>query len=192
MKSILNGLILFLILSSLSFSSAFADSQYAFTCDGSKIKGSIQYSVLGRYNFDFKECAGAIIYDEIEKKIKSVRLEIKAKSIYSNCQWCDNIVISKKILYTQQYPLIVFESKDLKKGPEGYWANGMIDMHGVSQKLNSQFNVRENDSGEFYLSGAWVLRRKDFKITWNALLDHGGVFVGDFITVDWAVLAKKM
>jgi polyisoprenoid-binding protein YceI len=192
MKSILSRLIIIIFLLGASAYPAFADSQYVFTCDTSKIKGSIKYSVLGRYISDFKECAGSILYDELTKKIKSVRLEIKAKSIHSSCQWCDNIVISKKLLDTEQYPLIVFESKDFKKDSEGYWANGMIDMHGVSQKLNSQFNVTENKSGELSLSGSWVLRRKDFKITWNKLLDHGGVLVGDHITVDWEVRAKKI
>lgn len=192
MKSILGRLIIFIFLLGVSACSAFADSQYAFSCDSSTIKGSIKYSVLGRYVSDFKDCAGTILYDELTKQIKFVRLEIKAKSIQSECQWCDSVVISKKLLDTEQFPLIVFESKYFKRDSEGYWANGKIDMHGVSQKFNSQFSVKENMPGELSLSGTWVLRRKDFKISWSKLLDHGGILVGEHITVGWEVFAKKI
>ncbi len=170
----------------------FADSQYAFNCDAAKIKGSIKYSVLGRYNSGFKECSGIISYDEIQKQIKSVELQIKTESIHSDCQWCDKIVISKQLLDFTKYPLIVFEGKDFKKDTEGYWVKGFINLHGVTKDLNSRFEFSENTDGNLLLKGQWVLRRKDFGITWNKFLGQGGVLVGDHITVDWEILAKKI
>jgi polyisoprenoid-binding protein YceI len=190
-KTLLN-LFFLIFIGGLSTTLSFAESQYAFTCDGSKIKGSIKYSVIGRYNSDFKECSGMIVYDAHEKQFKSVQLKIKTKSIHSNCEWCDKIVISKQLLNAEQYPLIVFEGKDFKKDSEGYWVKANIDLHGVTKELNSQFNVEENIAGYLSAKGKWILRRKDFNIIWNKILDHGGVLVGDHITVDWEILAKKI
>ncbi len=182
---------LLLIIFCLPTTDSLADSQFAFHCDASKIKGSIKYSVLGRYNSDFKECSGVIIYDAIQKQVKSVRLEIKAHSIHSNCEWCDKIVISKQLLNAEKYPSIVFEGKDFKKDDKGYWVKGVINLHRVTKDLNSQFNVMEDVDGNLSLKGQWVLRRKDFHIVWSKVLDHGGVLVGDHITVDWEIQAKK-
>ncbi len=141
MKKAIFLLVLLILISEVSAPFSFAESQYAFTCFESKIKGSIKYSVIGRYNSDFKECSGMIIYDELKRQVKSVRLKIKTKSIHSNCEWCDKIVISKQLLDADRYPLIVFEGRDFKKDSEGYWVKGVIGLHGVTKDLNSQFNV---------------------------------------------------
>ncbi len=169
-----------------------ADSQYAFSCDQAKIKGSIKYSVLGRYNSNFKECSGIIIYDEIHKQIKSVELKIQTASIHSDCQWCDKIVISKQLLDSARYPLIIFKGQDFKKDSQGYLVKGFIDLHGVTKDFSSRFNFDEDTDGKLSLKGKWVLYRKDFKIIWNKVLDQGGVLVGDHITVDWEILADKI
>ena len=119
------------------------------------------------------------------------RLEIKTKSIHSNCGWCDKIVISRQLLDAEKYPSIVFEGKEFKKDSEGYWVNGIIDLHGVTKDLNSQFIVEENADGSLSLKGKWILRRKDFNIIWNKVLDRGGVLVGENIVVDWEIQIKK-
>lgn len=175
-----------------SISLAFADEQYVFNCDESKIMGSIKYSVIGRYNSILKECRGVIHYDSLSKQVGSVNLEIKTQSIDSDCKWCDNIVRSKQLLDAEQYPRVVFNAKDFQRDGQAYLVNGLIDLHGVTKDLNSQFTVVESADGVLSLKGVWVLRRKDFGITWNKLLDHGGVLVGDHITVDWEIKAKKI
>ncbi len=192
MKRILLNLFFSIFISGFFTALSFAESQYAFSCDRSKIKGSIKYSLIGKYNSDFKECSGIIIYDDTQKQATSVRLEIKTKSIHSNCEWCDNIVISRQLLDAGKYPSIVFDGKDFKKDTKGYWVKGVIDLHGVKKDLNSQFNLEKNADGYLSLKGKWILRRKDFNIIWNKVLDHGGVLVGDHITVDWEIRAKKI
>jgi len=58
--------------------------------------------------------------------------------------------------------------------------------------------VIDNKTGEFscygrqkYIltSGQWLINRKDFGITWNKLLDKGGIIVGNIITIDWKIVA---
>ncbi len=192
MKKILLNLFFLIIILGNFTALSFAESQYAFTCEGSIIKGSIKYSVIGRYHSDFKECSGLITYDDIQKQVKSVNLEIKTKSIHSNCGWCDKIVISKQLLYAEQYPLIIFNGKDFERDIEGYRVKGIIDLHGVKKVLNSQFAVVDHGDGNLSLKGKWVFRRKDFNIIWNKALDHGGVLVGDHITVAWEIRAKSL
>ena len=190
MKKILLFIPFLIFVLELSTSLSFAESQYVFNCDDSKIKGSIKYSVIGRYHSDFKECSGMIIYDKLKKEVKHVQLEIKTKSIHSDCEWCDKVVVSKQLLDADRYPLIVFNGKDFEREADGYRVKGVIDLHGVKKVFDSQFSAAESGDGNLYLKGAWVLRRKDFNITWNAVLDHGGVLVGDHITVDWEIQAK--
>ena len=192
MKMISLKFILVFFFVGLSASVSFADSQYAFSCPESKIQGSIKYSLIGRYNSDFKECSGMLTYDAIQQQVKDVRLEIKTKSIQSDCQWCDKIVVSKKLLNAEQFPVIAFQSNNFSQDRSDHLVNGVIDLHGVEKNISFVFTLKVNPNGSLLLKGQWVLRRKDFGITWNKVLDHGGVLVGDHVTVDWEILAKKI
>ncbi len=192
MKMIFFKFIVFVFFMGISASVSSADSQYAFACPESKIHGSIKYSVIGRYNAVFKQCSGVINYDDIQQQVNQVNLQIKTKSIESDCQWCDRMVVSKKLLNADQFAVIVFDSKDFSRDQSEYLVNGVIDLHGVKKDISSVFTLRVNDDGSLLLKGQWVLRRKDFGITWNKFLDHGGVLVGDHVTVDWEILAKKI
>lgn len=182
----------FVFFAGLLASVSFADSQYVFSCPESKIQGSIKYSLIGRYNADFKECSGMMTFDDIAQEVKDVYLEIKTKSIASDCQWCDKIVVSKKLLDADQFSVINFQSKDFSRDQSDYLVSGVIDLHGVKKNIASVFTLKVNSDGSLVLKGQWVLRRKDFGITWNKVLDHGGVLVGDHVTVDWEILAKKI
>jgi polyisoprenoid-binding protein YceI len=184
-------LVLLVLVSCLSIVSA-AEEVYSFDCGESKIKGAIKYSVIGKYNAVFEECSGVVRYDQTLQQIISVRLEIEVNSIKSNCEWCDEIVLSKRLLDAEKYPLIVFEGHGFATTESGYSVLGNINLHGVSQDLHSKFNLQEKEDSTLLAGGKWVIKRKDFNITWNKFLDHGGVLVGDHITVDWEILAKKM
>lgn len=192
MKNCKSLLLSGLIFLALNPGYALADSSYTFSCESSQIKGSIKYSVIGKYLSDFGVCSGIIVYDELEKEVKSVQLNIETRSIHSSCGWCDKIVVSKKLLDANQYPQIVFRGETFEKDDQGHWVQGYIDLHGVRQNLRSEFSVKANDDGSLFLSGTWTLRRKDFGIVWNKVLDHGGVLVGDHITVDWVIQAQKL
>lgn len=183
---------LFALVFGLLASVSFADSQYAFSCPESKIHGSIKYSVIGRYHSDFQECSGVMVYDEIQQQVKDVSLEIKTESIQSDCQWCDKMVVSQRLLNADTFSVIAFQSKDFSRDQSDYRVNGVIDLHGVKKNVSSVFTLQVNPDGNLILKGQWVLRRKDFGITWNKVLDHGGVIVGDHITVDWEIVAKKI
>lgn len=171
---------------------SFADTVYIVDCKNSSINGRIKYSVIGQYRSNFKECSGRIIYDKDQRQIKSVVLEIRSKSIHSNCRWCDDIVRSKQLLDTEQHPLITFKADVIENKNDAYVASGDLNLHGITRELNANFVIEDRSDDVLEARGQWILRRKDFGITWNRLLDHGGVLVGDHITVDWHIKAESL
>ncbi len=171
---------------------AHADSNYVFSCPESSIKGGIPYSVIGMYSSIYKECSGKIIFDDQSRQIKSVNFNIKTSSIESNCKWCDEIVRSNKVLDVTKYPAINFKSINLENKDGISWVQGSFDLHGVTRNMRSSFEFTEDKNNTLLVSGVWKINRKDFNIIWNKLLDHGGILVGDFITVNWQVKAYKV
>lgn len=156
------------------------------------INGSIKYSVIGKYKAQFSQYSGAIGLDDKTNEIQSVYLSIDAASIQSDCSWCDKIVRSKQLLSVEEYPLIVFRSNKIMKEADAYWVKGILSLHGEKKEISFPFNVmRIEDSANgtiiLNIKGQWDINRKDFKITWNKLLDKGGIVVGNNVIVDWKI-----
>lgn len=167
---------------------------YTFDCKSSTIHSSIKYTVLGQYTAAFNDCSGTIQYDPAQKKVQSVDVQVKLKSIQSNCTWCDHAALSKRLLDARTFPEITFESTGLKRSKTGGLVRGKLKVHGVTHDLESPFVLQETPKeGKDYLhiQGTWNIFRKDFNVTWNKYLDQGGVIVGDHVLVDWDIWAKK-
>ncbi len=169
---------------------SYASNTIEFGPKETKINGSIKYSVVGKYQASFDHFKGKIAIDEKSYTVQSVELEIQVSSIRSNCSWCDKIVCSKRLLYTEKYPEIIFKSNAIIKDGSGYHVRGVLKMHGVEKSMTFPFkaNIIEDHGQKFLdLSGNWEIYRKDFGIIWNALLDQGGVLVGNNVNVQWAI-----
>ena len=157
-----------------------------------KIVGSIRYTVLGQYVAQFGVFKGRIILNENTKRMESVYLDIDAKSIHSKSPWCDKQAKSRRLLFTARYPKIVFESDQVIWDHGGYKVKGVLKMHGVSRRMSFPFKERilidpKTGRRAIEIKGDWEINRKDFNITWNKYLDHGGVLVSDLFKVSWKI-----
>jgi polyisoprenoid-binding protein YceI len=171
-----SNLAIFLMMAfwAMGMSQSYGAGLVAFGTKEAKINGSIKYSVLGRYNAHFDNFKGEIKVDEQSNKIESVYLEIETASIQSDCKWCDKIVLSDKLLAARKYPKIIFKSSELIPNGTNYTVRGVLDLHGVKKQINFPFQVQINSTEKmFNAQGRWSIRRKDFKITWNKVLDQG-------------------
>lgn len=176
----------------ISVKSSFAGQVIRFGPEETEMVGSIKYSVIGKYRSNFDQFKGEIIFNNQTDKIESVYLEIEAKTIESNCKWCDKIVRSEQLLYTEKYPKIIFKGVEIIKDENGYRVKGTLDMHGVTREVIFPFESvividEKTQQKSLTIGGKWLIKRKDFDIVWNKFLDKGGVLVGDYITVDWGI-----
>ncbi len=192
MTKMLLGLIILVGLCTSTPLAAYADTTYGFSCHESSIKGAVPYVVIGTYRSIFRECSGKIVYDILKNQVKSVELSISIAGLESNCKWCDDIVKSKRVLDAASYPVITFKSDHFEKKKDAPWTSGIFNLHGVAKNLRFPFELREQKDNSLSLTGIWKLNRKNFNIIWNRLLDHGCILVGNYITVDWHVIAHKI
>lgn len=160
--------------------------QYVFDPSNSTIKGSISYAAIGQYVAGFGKYKGVLEYDPKEGVINSVTLTIDLASIKSNCAVCDDIVRSKRLMDVQQFPNITFINKKISKSDQQFVVDSFLEMHGVKKTVRFPFSVEKKDQ-ILKVSGKWSIPRKEYGITWNKLLDHGGVFVGNYVNVEWQV-----
>jgi len=185
-------LFVFTVSFSMGIGQSYAQGIVTFGPRETRIDGSIPYTVIGKYKAQFRDFKGRIMLDERFQRIQSVYLEIDAGSIRSNCPWCDKIARSRRLLNIARYPKIIFESDQIIHTESGYKVKGVLEMHGIKKKMTFPFNVtimtdQRTDQKLLDITGRWSINRKLFNIIWSRRLDHGGVLVGDYLTVDWGI-----
>jgi polyisoprenoid-binding protein YceI len=137
----------------------------------------------------FRDFDAAIAIDRAEPARSSVEFTIKSASIDTRDADRDEHLRSPDFFEVTKYPLISFKSASVAKKSESLFdVTGDLTMHGVTKRVTLPVTFlgfgrdpRGNEKAGFEIET--TLDRKDYNITWNRLLDEGGVLLGDEVKV---------
>ena len=100
--------------------------------------------------------------------------------------------VGADFLDAERYPVITFRSAKIHELlGEALRVDGDLTIHGVTRNVTLHVdNVSPETKdpwGNFRLgaSASTVIRRKDFGLNWNSVLETGGVLVGDDIAIEF-------
>ena len=141
--------------------------------------------VTGRFN-DFE---GAIRIDRDNPEASSVTFTIQAESIDTSNDKRDQHLRAPDFFDVASHPTIVFQSTSVKAMGDGrYEVTGDFTMHGVTKSITLPVEVMGeikdpwgNHRIGFQIAG--TLNRKDFGISYNKVLDQGGLMLGEDVKV---------
>lgn len=118
-------------------------------------------------------------------------------SISTNNEQRDGHLKSADFFDAATFPTLSFESTSVvKQDEQKFVVNGNLTIRGITKEisLNVTFNGIGRDLygktvASFEMTGE--LNRKDFGLTWNAVLETGGVAVSDMVTLDMTLEVKQ-
>lgn len=127
----------------------------------------------------------------------SVKAVIQTASIFTNNTDRDNHLRNADFFDAAQFPEITFEGREFRqKDEEEFELTGVLNMHGVTKEitLDVEFGgVQQDGYGQtkagFSFKGK--INRADFGLTWNALLEAGGMAVSEEVKIDGEVQFVK-
>ena len=127
----------------------------------------------------------------------TIRAKIDANSLTTNADDRDTHLRSADFFEVEKHPEITFVSTSMEKvGENEYKLIGDLTIKGNTKKvtLNTEFggymtDPYGNEKAGFSLEGK--INRKDFGLNWNAVLEAGGVMVGDEVRINADVQFKK-
>lgn len=130
-----------------------------------------------------------IIIDGEDITGSGIHVSIDAASITTNNNDRDSHLRSADFFDVANHPVITFDSTAFDLLEDGiYLLKGVLQMRGITRdiSLDVEFGgfVRDPDGDEkaiFSISGR--INRKDWGLNWNAVLETGGVLVGDDIRI---------
>ncbi len=153
----------------------------------SEIAFSVSHLVISHVKGRFHKFEGEFEFDKANVKLTSAWLKIRAESIDTDVDKRDNHLRSSDFFGVAQYPLITFKLKSCKRTIANRMvAFGDITIHGVTKGiiLRGEFlGAATGPQGKKRVgfTAGGVINRRDFGLTWNQIIETGGVLVGDEI-----------
>lgn len=157
----------------------------------------VRHAGIGRTRGHFNTFNGVIDIPDLNTlEGASTRGTIEAASVDTRNEDRDNHLRSADFFDVEKFPTWNFESTSLEGSPEAFVMKGDLTIHGVTQEvaLDVEFLGEATDpfgAERIAFEATTVIRRKDFGLTWNAMLEAGGVLVADKVTINLEIEAIK-
>jgi len=150
---------------------------------------------------EFSRITGSVEFDPSNVAASHVEATIESASVNTRELQRDTHLKSHDFLDVGRYPKITFVStKIVSTGVDSYEVAGDLTIRGVTREVtlyvDSVTPEIKDPEGLLRLGASATTRieRKDFGLTWNAVLESGGFVVGDEvdITIDVELVRKAI
>jgi polyisoprenoid-binding protein YceI len=151
---------------------------------------SVRHMMVTRQRGSFRSAAGVLLLDRADPTDSRVEVTIDAASIDTHVAQRDDHLRSADFLDAARHPHITFLSRAIRASAGGRLrVEGDLAIRGVTRVVVLDVDAisaeHKDPFGMFKVgaSATAVIDRKDFGITWNTVLDAGGVAVGDEVSL---------
>ena len=163
----------------------------------SSIHFSVRHMMVSNVRGEFAKVSGTIKYDTDNPANSTVEATIDASSINTRDPQRDTHLKSADFLDVEKFPTLTFHSRKIESHQGGGKVKGDLTIHGVTREIVLEVEgptPEVKDTGGKQRIGASAttkLSRKDFGLTWNGVLESGGVIVGDEVKITIDVEAVR-
>jgi polyisoprenoid-binding protein YceI len=155
----------------------------------SNVEFAVKHLMIATVKGRFARVEGTVELDDRDLSRASIAVTIDAASIDTRVEQRDQHLRSPDFFDVARFPTIEFRSKGVEVLGEGRLRiSGALTMHGVTRDVvidaAEEGRTRDPWGGDRAgFSASAKLSRKDFGLTWNQLLETGGLAVGDDIRI---------
>ena len=150
----------------------------------------VKHMMISNVKGEFTKISGKLELDPSNITKSHVEASIDATSINTREADRDTHLKSADFLDVEKFPNLTFNSTRISKEGEGELSvEGELTMHGVTRKVVFEVEgpsaAAKDPSGNtrIGLSATTRVNRKDFGLNWNAVLEAGGILVGEEVTI---------
>ncbi len=139
---------------------------------------------------------GSILLDEKEPFNSTVEVTLDAKTLDTRIEQRDQHLRSGDFLDVEKFPVIKFNSTDIQGDEQNFKLTGDLTIRDITRPitLDVTYEGRTKDpwGGERVgFSATGKLDRRAYGLTWNVVLETGGLTVGNDIKIQIEVEAIK-
>ena len=177
--------------------SAKAQTNWNVDASHSKLGFSVTHMMVSETEGKFKIYEGKVSSkSDIDFTDASIDFKIDVNSINTDDEKRDGHLKSPDFFDAAKFPEIKFVSKSFTAIDGQYRLTGDLTMKGVTKEVSFPVSVdgpvKNPMGGEAIgLSGQLTVNRQDYGVSFNKILDNGGVMVGNDVTVTINLEAHK-
>ena len=170
---------------------------YAIDTAHSRIGFVARHAMVTKVRGAFNEIEGAAVLDGTDPGKSSVNVTLKVASIDTRNEQRDNHLRTNDFLDAEAHPEITFASTAIKHvGGTDFKVTGDLTIKGVTKSITIPLELTGAATDPFGnerigFEGSTDILRSEFGVTYNAVLETGGVLVSDKITLEFEISAIK-
>ena len=158
--------------------------------DHSSFQFKVRHLMVSNVKGDFTKAKGVVTIDERDIANLKLEITIDAASVNTGHAKRDEHLRNADFFDVAKHPTITFVSKTAEKaGMDRLKVIGDLTMHGVTREVTVDVEgptQEVKDPWGNFRRGATAttkINRKDFGLTWNRVLETGGVVVGEDVDI---------
>ena len=158
---------------------------------------AVKHLMISTVRGRFTGVSGTVHTDESDPAKSDVEIEIDATTIDTREPQRDGHLKSPDFLDVEKFPTLTFKSTRLTGAADQFKLTGDLTIHGVTKPVTldvtSEGRAKDPWGGERAgFTATTVIKRGEFGLNWNQVLEAGGFLVGDEIkiTIDAELLKK--
>lgn len=151
---------------------------------------SVRHMMLARVHGSFSGLSGSLKFNPVSHEESSVDVEIDVATISTNQPDRDAHLKSADFFDVANYPKISFVSTGaVKNGEEEGTLTGDLTIHGVTKPVTLHVEGSPNEVKDLWggyrlgFSARTKIKRSDFGLVYNAVLEAGGVAISDDVDI---------
>ena len=155
----------------------------------SSVEFAVRHLMITTVKGRFTGVEGTVVRDDADPAASSAEITIQAASIDTREPQRDAHLKSADFFDVEKFPTLSFRSKAVRdrKG-DGFTLIGDLTIHGVTREValdvTSEGQARDPWGGERAgYTATTRIKRSDFGLTWNQLLETGGLAVSDDVKI---------
>jgi polyisoprenoid-binding protein YceI len=149
----------------------------------------VKHMMISNVKGHFSGIDGVLTLDQDDVTKSHVAATIDAASITTRDEQRDAHLKSADFFDVEKFPTLSFTSTEVNRANGGLTVSGELTIHGVTRPV--VFTVEGPTAAakdpwgntRIGLTATTKINRKDFGLSWNAVLETGGILVGDDVTI---------
>jgi polyisoprenoid-binding protein YceI len=150
----------------------------------------VKHMMISNVKGQFSKIQGVLTHNESDPTKSRVEASLEAASIQTRDEQRDGHLKSADFFHVEKYSTLSFKSTVIRIVGDGELAvEGDLSIRGVTRK--AVFAVEGPTppakdpwgNSRIAISATTKINRKDFGLTWNAMLETGGILVGEEVTI---------
>ncbi len=154
----------------------------------SQVGFGIRHLMISTVRGRFTNVEGSVVFENDDPAAARIDVTVDLASIDTGVEQRDNHLRSADFFDVEKYPKMTFLSRRVEPAKHGFRVIGDLTLHGITREVvldvQPEGEGRDpwgNDRSAFSASAR--IDRRDFGLTWNQLLEAGGLAVSEEVRI---------